>query len=132
MNRRPPRSTRIDTLFPYTTLFRSSEGTRPRLLHLAEGVRLPPVAAAEGRPAPAYRHMKRIHFKDEVPYCVIDIYPDQRIFDLAPERCRTETARQLPSATPGIEIARAHKRLARKSTRLNSSPQCAHRLPSCA
>src|SRR3546814_20770789 len=24
MNRRPPRSTRTDTLFPYTTLFRSS------------------------------------------------------------------------------------------------------------
>src|SRR3546814_15715367 len=26
MIRRPPRSTRTDTLFPYTTLFRSSEG----------------------------------------------------------------------------------------------------------
>src|SRR3546814_8701489 len=29
MIRRPPRSTRTDTLFPYTTLFRS-EGTEPR------------------------------------------------------------------------------------------------------
>src|SRR3546814_7335837 len=29
MIRRPPRSTRTDTLFPYTTLFRS-EGERPR------------------------------------------------------------------------------------------------------
>src|SRR3546814_2138933 len=28
MIRRPPRSTRTDTLFPYTTLFRSSTGTR--------------------------------------------------------------------------------------------------------
>src|SRR3546814_5509055 len=27
MIRRPPRSTRTDTLFPYTTLFRSPEGT---------------------------------------------------------------------------------------------------------
>src|SRR3546814_11348281 len=26
MNRRPPRSTRTDTLFPYTTLFRSTSG----------------------------------------------------------------------------------------------------------
>src|SRR3546814_19510401 len=26
MNRRPPRSTRTDTLFPYTTLFRSARG----------------------------------------------------------------------------------------------------------
>src|SRR3546814_17429600 len=29
---RPPRSTRADTLFPYTTLFRSGGGTRPVLL----------------------------------------------------------------------------------------------------
>src|SRR3546814_4633351 len=28
MIRRPPRSTRTDTLFPYTTLFRSTQGTR--------------------------------------------------------------------------------------------------------
>src|SRR3546814_17612311 len=30
MIRRPPRSTRTDTLFPYTTLFRSSQKTRDR------------------------------------------------------------------------------------------------------
>src|SRR3546814_10253537 len=30
MIRRPPRSTRTDTLFPYTTLFRSPAGTRGR------------------------------------------------------------------------------------------------------
>src|SRR3546814_2375974 len=29
MIRRPPRSTRTDTLFPYTTLFRSDEGVDP-------------------------------------------------------------------------------------------------------
>src|SRR3546814_2058730 len=29
MRRRPPRSTRTDTLFPYTTLFRSRRSTRP-------------------------------------------------------------------------------------------------------
>src|SRR3546814_13021801 len=31
MIRRPPRSTRTNTLFPYTTLFRSSEAVRPDL-----------------------------------------------------------------------------------------------------
>src|SRR3546814_3827742 len=30
MKRRPPRSTRTDTLFPYTTLFRSVQGHGPR------------------------------------------------------------------------------------------------------
>src|SRR3546814_11432519 len=32
MRRRPPRSTRTDTLFPYTTLFRSSDIVRGRIL----------------------------------------------------------------------------------------------------
>src|SRR3546814_15010037 len=35
MIRRPPRSTRTDTLFPYTTLFRSARAQRPRPKDLA-------------------------------------------------------------------------------------------------
>src|SRR3546814_1939878 len=34
MIRRPPRSTRTYTLFPYTTLFRSEEEARPVLVYL--------------------------------------------------------------------------------------------------
>src|SRR3546814_4087839 len=37
MIRRPPRSTRTDTLFPYTTLFRSNNSTNPRLPTLLTG-----------------------------------------------------------------------------------------------
>src|SRR3546814_10618920 len=36
MIRRPPRSTRTDTLFPYTTLFRSGHGKAQQLLHQAQ------------------------------------------------------------------------------------------------
>src|SRR3546814_16394006 len=32
MIRRPPRSTRTDTLFPYTTLFRSDRGDRRQII----------------------------------------------------------------------------------------------------
>src|SRR3546814_14829995 len=35
MIRRPPRSTRTDTLFPYTTLFRSNARVRMKLARLA-------------------------------------------------------------------------------------------------
>src|SRR3546814_8733094 len=50
MIRRPPRSTRTDTLFPYTTLFRSCtevSGTRQRNLHLRKT--MPVEMAAQGR-----------------------------------------------------------------------------------
>src|SRR3546814_5363497 len=38
MIRRPPRSTRTDTLFPYTTLFRSRIGVATRSVSLFEGL----------------------------------------------------------------------------------------------
>src|SRR3546814_11614925 len=63
MIRRPPRSTRTDTLFPYTTLFRSDGGRedtgQPALavagdLAPAAGVQSRPVAPAHDR-QPAHR-----------------------------------------------------------------------------
>src|SRR3546814_7630767 len=38
MIRRPPRSTRTDTLFPYTTLFRSDEETATTMLETANPI----------------------------------------------------------------------------------------------
>src|SRR3546814_7972140 len=35
MIRRPPRSTRTDTLFPYTTLFRSADSPHPTLITMS-------------------------------------------------------------------------------------------------
>src|SRR5690606_23620995 len=95
----------------WNSLMRMIEGTRPRLLHLADGVRPPRISEKEGHPAPAYRHMKRLHVKNDVPYCLIEIYLDQRIFDRAPERCRTETVLPLISEMPDVQIARAQQTL---------------------
>src|SRR3546814_4919002 len=56
MIRRPPRSTRTDTLFPYTTLFRSGDhreaGGRLRLPSAPRGHRRlqPPLADPQARP----------------------------------------------------------------------------------
>src|SRR3546814_11942757 len=75
----------------WDALIRIIEGTQPSLLRLAEGVRLPPVAASEGRPAPAYRQLKRIHAKDDVPFCIIAIYLHHRNFDKAPARRHPQT-----------------------------------------
>src|SRR3546814_12343366 len=61
MIRRPPRSTRTDTLFPYTTLFRSRRRQR------ADGVR------GAGRPAAGRRRVSWRHAAcatPETPACV--------------------------------------------------------------
>src|SRR3546814_5782090 len=107
MIRQPPRSTRTDTLFPYTTRFRSLEPLDQRL------------AAAR---IAADR--------------MADIDPVGGEQTSADERCdeRDETGR----ITAGVGDARRPgdcgmpADLDRKSTRLNSSHECAHRMPSSA
>src|SRR3546814_16688440 len=53
MIRRPPRSTRTDTLFPYTTLFRSRFATPPPP---GRPTRNPPPPEPGRRPPPGRRH----------------------------------------------------------------------------
>src|SRR3546814_9896027 len=47
MIRRPPRSTRTDTLFPYTTLFRSTDAAAQRRHQLAHLIRRLAIAREE-------------------------------------------------------------------------------------
>src|SRR3546814_13532821 len=49
MIRRPPRSTRTDTLFPYTTLFRAGGGKRPAEEDLGQGIHRADASSAHGR-----------------------------------------------------------------------------------
>src|SRR3546814_4096221 len=61
MIRRPPRSTRTDTLFPYTTLFRSSNPHPPHLLRLAAFVRLQ--GLLDDQLGLLYPHAPRLHHR---------------------------------------------------------------------
>jgi GntR family transcriptional regulator len=96
--------------------------TKPELLTLAEATVAPSLRPDDGTPAPAYFFMKRVHAHQGLPYCVISIYLDERVFRKHPERFRTETvipiltkmrnpaiakARQtLTIGTAGLEVAR--------------------------
>src|SRR3546814_8527105 len=64
MSRRPPRSTRTDTLFPYTTLFRSRTGDAPRQPageYRSRGVLLPVRRLARCRPCAAPLQQPQLH-----------------------------------------------------------------------
>src|SRR3546814_9814499 len=69
MIRRPPRSTRTDTLFPYTTLFRAVDrhvahredvagALRPRPAGVQQGDRRHPQSRGQGAARPAKPHCK--------------------------------------------------------------------------
>src|SRR3546814_16582897 len=82
MIRRPPRSTRTDTLFPYTTLFRSSRQGRPRAHQQTARRRdplLPRAARDDGlrpdrglarrtvpQPHPLYRHVAALSYRQRL------------------------------------------------------------------
>src|SRR3546814_12816753 len=106
MIRRPPRSTRTDTLFPYTTLFRSGPGTQHA--PIVERPRLPLV----GEPDDALRQ----------PDAVVGLDAQGIVDDIAP------AARQdlrLPVGAGRLGRQREPlgqpRRQDRKSTRLHSS-----------
>src|SRR3546814_6407045 len=78
MIRRPPRSTRTDTLFPYTTLFRSPGNqlsrpppghrpVQPRLRHVCPVVR---TARRAGRPQRSEEHTSELQSLMRISYAV--------------------------------------------------------------
>src|SRR3546814_9658893 len=61
MIRRPPRSTRTDTLFPYTTLFRSLRGVDGKLFGQQRHHRLHAIQQGEGRKTATEQRHHRTH-----------------------------------------------------------------------
>src|SRR3546814_1775312 len=125
MLRRPPRSTRTDTLFPDTTLFRSTKGldtativnsSEPRSLRLTLARKASGTTVAGG---------------------LIDALEssstEQQLHELQnPMQQFTSLVSTVDEGLPGDTIALDFSARDRKSTRLNSSHYCAPRLTSSA
>src|SRR3546814_700673 len=94
MIRRPPRSTRTDTLFPYTTLFRSSAGAIGQLDARAAGAAL--VAASQAR------RPRRQFFDDRLR--------DRRRADRPRRTAATRRIWRLPALSPRQPVARVFGR----------------------
>ena len=98
----------VTTMGELAELYRDS---RPELLNLGEASTAPALAEGEGKAAARYFYMRRVHALDGVPYCVISIYLDDRLFRRAPERVRKELVIPLLMSMKGVKIARARQAL---------------------
>jgi GntR family transcriptional regulator len=105
----PARERFISVVASLAELSRGYEDTQPRIMNIEEGVTSPPLRPDEGRPAPQYAFMRRLHFRDGRAYCVISIHLDERIFRRAPEQFRNRTVIPLLTAMPEVRIARARQ-----------------------
>src|SRR3546814_9732209 len=108
MIRRPPRSTRTDTLFPYTTLFRSPV-EEPVSMQLAG--------------CSPYEMAEAAKLNEDRGAAIIDINMGCPVKKVVNGEAGSALMRDLPLAASLID---------RKSTRLNSSHYCAYRMPSSA
>lgn len=64
--------------------------SKPRPIRVLDTVGMPLLEPDDGIPAPAYRFMRRVHAAEGVPYAVIDIYVDRRIYSRHPGRFDSE------------------------------------------
>lgn len=84
---------------------------KPKLTLLEEASAQPPLRPEDGRPAPSYRFMRRVHSRDGEAFCVISLYLDERVFRMAPARFRKETVIPVLLALPKVKIANARQTL---------------------
>lgn len=105
----PERKRIINVVTTLDELSRVYEDTQPRIVNIEESVTPPPLSLAEGAPAERYTYMRRVHLREGRPYCVIDIYLDERIFRQAPAKFRASTVIPLLTNMPSVDIHTAHQ-----------------------
>lgn len=80
-----------------------------RLLHIEPAQHRLVPAFPFGKVGPAYHRLRRVHYHDDVPYCLIDIYLDKAIFDSDPQAFSRATVVPQLAARPDIAIAGARQ-----------------------
>ena len=84
-------------------------GDKPVLTNLEESNASPELEPNDGILAPSYFHMRRVHARDGVKYCVISIYIEDGIFQQACDLFRTEAVLPVLFGLPGLEVGRARQ-----------------------
>lgn len=107
----PGAGRRMEVQTDLGSLVEMLRGDEPQLLNISEGASHPRLHDGDGVAAAEYVFMRRVHLRDGVPYCVISIYLDKRIFRRAPERFRREVMIPILVAMRGVTIARASQTL---------------------
>lgn len=86
-------------------------GDTPDLSNVIESDAQPVLSDEDGVAAPRYHHMRRIHSRDGEPYCVVSIFLDTRVFELAPAKFRQQVVLPLLTSLPEINIGSARQTL---------------------
>jgi len=84
-------------------------GDKPVLTNLEESNTSPKLLESDGSAAPSYFHMRRVHARDKIKYCVISVYIDERIFRKARSKFRNEVVLPVLFSLPSVDIGKARQ-----------------------
>jgi GntR family transcriptional regulator len=90
-------------------LSRNYHDMHPEIVNIDESATSPPLRAVDGKPAEKYVFMRRVHHRDGRPYCVINLYLDEKIFRKSPEKFRSQAVIPLLTSMKSLKIASAHQ-----------------------
>lgn len=107
----PARERRLQVRTTLDDLVEMYRGDTPDLSNIVESRDPPILLESDGIPAQGYYHLRRVHSRDGERYCVVSLYIDERVFELAPDRFRREVVIPLLNSLPGVEIHSAHQTL---------------------
>jgi len=85
------------------------EGTKPNVVAVKEHTSCPPLARTEGLPAKNYHYMRRVHVSGDMPYCVVDLYLAQHVYDRAPKRFDAERILAVLDNLPSVKVKHARE-----------------------
>lgn len=94
----------------WSGLLRSRDGARIEILGEEGGATPPAFPEGMGRAAPVYRHVRRRHWRDGVPFLLADVFLDERLWPrVRAADLTTRTALSLVAGLRGVSIADARQ-----------------------
>jgi GntR family transcriptional regulator len=122
--RRPQEQLWCEVETDWNGLLSSRDGATIEVLH-SEVVEAPPlIPHSIGKLAPAYRHLRRRHSRQGVPFLLADVYIDQRLTKKIPRSAyTTKTALRLVAGIEGVKITDARQTLTISSADIETAHQ---------
>lgn len=107
---RPKRDLWCEVKTDWTGMLIARDNAKIQILGDERNVPLPRYEGHIGNPAPAYRHLRRVHIRDGITFLLADIYVDERLCQYIDEADYGKvTAMRLVSDIPGQTIADANQ-----------------------
>jgi GntR family transcriptional regulator len=85
--------------------------SKPTSLKVRNKFATPLLSAEDGRAAPGYRHLRRVHSADGVPYAVSDLFVDRRHYESCPQRFESEMVIVVLDSLPEVRIESMRQRV---------------------